>query len=105
MTAGNLVKHNAVVSPNSHIFVRPKKRWLFGYVWLFEYYVTIWVRGGFRIKDSDSSIIIRFLFIIQKIFSDKKLLSEFTKLSQTEKMMPINKKASNSVLYYTIFQK
>ena len=26
---------NTEESPNSHIFVRPKKRWLFGYVWQF----------------------------------------------------------------------
>ena len=55
---------NTVETPNSHIFVRSKKRWLFGYVWLFGYYVTIWVPGGFRIKGFGSSIRIRFLFII-----------------------------------------
>ena len=63
---------NTVVSPNSHIFVRPKKRWLFGYVWQFGYYVTIWVPRGFRIKSIDSSIRIRFLFVIREIFSDWK---------------------------------
>ena len=63
------IKLITVVSPNSHIFVKPKKRWLFGYVWLFGYYVTFWVSGGFRIKGIDSRITIRFLIIIRKIFS------------------------------------
>ena len=26
---------NSCVYPNSHIFVRPKRMWLFGYLWLF----------------------------------------------------------------------
>ena len=68
---------NTVETPNSHIFVRSKKRWLFGYVWLFGYFMTIWVPRGFRIKGIGSSIRIRFLFIIRKIiFWVKKKLAQ-----------------------------
>ena len=44
--------------------MRPKKRWLFGYVWLFGYFVTIRAPGGFRIRGINSSIRIRFVRII-----------------------------------------
>ena len=63
-----IITKNTVEPPNSHILVRPKKWWLFGYVWLFGYFVTVWVPGEFRFKGIDSSIGIRFLFVIQKIF-------------------------------------
>ena len=81
--------------PNSHIIARPKRWWLFEYVWLFGYFVTTWVPGGFRIKDIDSSIRIRFLFInynSKNYFLIEKTAFVIYEIFVNRELMPIKKK-------------
>ena len=76
-----LQKSHNVELPNSHIFERPKKQSLFGYVWLFGYFVT---NGYFQYFSSKVSI----------------LVSGFDLFYTSENWgANISRKASNRVLY------
>ena len=55
---------NTVEPPNSHIFVRPKRMWLFGYVWLFG----VWLFEGSSVKKRHFRYSLNFLNWRQNFF-------------------------------------
>ena len=77
---------NTVVYPNSHIFVRFKSGDYLGTMCLFGYMEDFASKVWILVLDFD------FCLLFEKYFLIKKSLSEFTKFSSREKMMPIEKK-------------